>query len=144
MAGILCPVDEGLRLRLRRALDGEPRLALAFVFGSVARGSEHAGSDLDVAILPVDRDLTLAAEGELCARFERASGRSVDVVRIDGATDALRWRIARDGVVLTETQPGAAARWQAQVAIEHADFEPVYTAGLERYRAALARGTPAR
>lgn len=137
-------MDEALRLRLQRALDGEPRLTLAFVFGSVARGTEHAGSDLDVAILPVDPSLSLAAEGALCARLERACGRSVDVVRIDGATDALRWRIARDGVVLVEARRGDGARWKAQVAIEHADFEPVHTAGLERYRAALARGTPAR
>jgi predicted nucleotidyltransferase len=47
---------------LTKLLTAGPPLRLALLFGSVARGSDHAGSDLDVAILPVDRELALTDE----------------------------------------------------------------------------------
>lgn len=129
---------------LREALRDGPGLEVALAFGSLARGSGHPGSDLDVAVLPTDRTLPLSVEAELAGALERASGRSVDLVRIDHAPLALAWRIARDGILLAEHQRGFAARWRARVALEHAEFAPTLAAGGERYRAALARGTPAR
>lgn len=35
---------------LARVFDDEPRIAYALVYGSVARNTAHAGSDLDVAV----------------------------------------------------------------------------------------------
>jgi len=41
----------GVFERLRSALASEDRIGQAFVFGSFARGEEHAGSDLDLLVI---------------------------------------------------------------------------------------------
>jgi predicted nucleotidyltransferase len=61
---------------LRRALEAEPDVAYALLFGSAARGTAHAGSDADVALAyRIFRDGHLLVErdhGALVARKARA------------------------------------------------------------------------
>ena len=117
-----------------------PLLRVAILFGSAASGPLHSASDIDVAILPLAPDLALRHELELQADLERLCGRAVDIVRLDLANTLLRWEIARGGRVLLESPVGAGARFQAQAALEHADFAPLFEAGAERWRrAVLAR-----
>lgn len=52
------------------------RIDLAFVFGSVAKGSEHAGSDID--LLVVSDDLSYADLYEALAGVERTLGRTIN------------------------------------------------------------------
>lgn len=137
-------IDDTLRAQLAAALTEGPALRFALVFGSVARGEARVDSDLDVAILPTDPSASLADEHRLADALERASGRPVDLVRIDHADDALLWRIARDGVVLVSTPAEAVKRWRAQVAIEHADWVEMRGDAVERYRAAVAAGRTSR
>ena len=78
---------------LVRVLDREPGLRLAVLFGSAARETTHAGSDVDVGVagIPVSR---LAA---LESALSRAVGRPVDLVDLTTAPPLLRFEIARDG-----------------------------------------------
>ncbi|HEX5661112.1 MAG TPA: nucleotidyltransferase domain-containing protein, partial [Polyangiales bacterium] len=85
---------------LKMLLAAGPPLRLALLFGSVARGSDHTGSDLDVPILPIDRELGLADELALQTRLALLAKREVDVVRLDPCTPELRFRVAREGVPL--------------------------------------------
>lgn len=67
-------------------LGREPRIAFALVYGSVARATDHSGSDVDVAIgLVAGARLSHHDIGELIARLETAAGRPVDVVLLDNA-----------------------------------------------------------
>ncbi len=118
-------------------------LRVAILFGSAASGRLHSASDIDVGILPIEPDLPLGRELELQADLERLCGRPVDLVRLDLASTLLRWEVARGGRVLLDKPAGSAARFQAQAAIEHADFAPLFEAGAERWRrAVLARTRP--
>jgi predicted nucleotidyltransferase len=120
-----------------------PLLRVAILFGSAASGLLHSASDIDVGILPIDQDLPLRRELQLQADLERLCGRAVDIVRLDLASTLLRWEVARGGRVLLEAPTGAGARFQAQAALEHADFAPLFEAGAERWRrAVLARSRP--
>ncbi|MGA7120002.1 MAG: nucleotidyltransferase domain-containing protein [Polyangiaceae bacterium] len=120
-----------------------PLLRVAILFGSAASGVLHAASDVDVGILPIEPDLLLRHELELQADLERLCGRPVDIVRLDLASTLLRWEVARGGRVLLERPAGAGAHFQAQAAIEHAEFAPLFEAGAERWRrAVLARARP--
>jgi predicted nucleotidyltransferase len=66
---------------LRQALRTEPNVRLAVLYGSLARGDENAGSDVDLLVyLREDRP---EAAVKLATRLERAIGRQVDLVRLN-------------------------------------------------------------
>lgn len=95
---------------LRRALRTERRVRLAVLYGSVARGDEDAGSDLDLMVsLAGDRRAT--AGFEIAARLEGLAGRSVDVARlerVESESPLLLERILDEGRVLVDRD----GRWR--------------------------------
>jgi predicted nucleotidyltransferase len=111
---------------LRRVLEADARVAYALLFGSRARGSAHAESDVDLAIgLRRDTDLSALDLGDLASRLEAAAGRPVDVVLLEDAPPGLAYRIFRDGVVLVERDHRALADRKARAILEYLDFRPV-------------------
>lgn len=124
--------------RIRQVLLEGPSLQLAILFGSRARRSARPDSDIDIAIIPVDPALSLRDEGLLAANLERATGSPVDLVRLDQAAPALRWRIARDGIVLLSRPPHVAPRFLARAGIEHDELRDLEIDAMRRYRARLA------
>jgi len=68
---------------LRAALRTEQNVRFALLFGSAARGLAAPGSDVDVLVSLCDPDLERLVE--LGAKLTRATGRSVDVVRLRDA-----------------------------------------------------------
>ena len=111
---------------LRRAIEQEPRVAYALVFGSQARGTAHRLSDVDVAIgFGGGRPLDTLELGGLIARLESAVGRSVHVVDLDEAPPGLAYRIFRDGRTIV-TRDGRALKTRlARAVLEYLDFQPV-------------------
>jgi predicted nucleotidyltransferase len=55
---------------------------------------------------------------------------------------ALRWRIARDGIVLLSDPPHAAPRFLARTGIEHDEHRALEVDAMRRYRARLAASHP--
>ena len=81
----------GVADMLRAALAGVPGIALAFVFGSVARGSAHAGSDIDLWVVGrCDYGQLLGA----CAQAADQLGRPVNPVLY--APDELAAKVRED------------------------------------------------
>jgi predicted nucleotidyltransferase len=111
--------------QLQTALQGGPRLRLALVFGSVARGVVRPGSDIDVAIIPVDPNLELREELDLAARCSAACGREVDLLRLDRASPVVRWEVARNHLVLLAQPRHELPRFLARAALDHADLAPL-------------------
>jgi len=111
---------------LGRLLQDDPRIAFALVFGSRARGSSHAGSDLDLAIgLAPGTTLDALALGHLISRLEAAAGRTVDLVLLDEAPPGLAYRVFRDGRPLVVKDRAALSRRLARAVLEYLDFKPV-------------------
>jgi uncharacterized protein len=131
-------IREDLERKARAVLLGGPPLRLGLLFGSAVKGTLHPESDIDVAILPQDPELSLTAELDLAARLTRALGRTADVVRLDRASTMLRWEVARSGILLVASSPLERIRFQAAAASEHADFAEALRPVLERYRRRLA------
>lgn len=88
---------------LRGALLPEHRVRLAVLYGSLARGDEDAGSDLDLLVsLTGDH---LSEEFELAVRLGRVSGRRVDIAhlaRVEVQAPLLLDRVLDEGRVLID------------------------------------------
>jgi predicted nucleotidyltransferase len=130
------------RDRVEVALRSGPPLRLAMLFGSSADGSVHAGSDVDIAILPEDPELSLEAELGLQSELGRITGRSVDLVRLDRAPTLVRYQVAKRGVPLLEAGPFEAARFVAAAVAEYLDFEPSLLRAAALFRRRVADGIP--
>jgi predicted nucleotidyltransferase len=126
----------------RRALEAEPDVAYALLFGSRARGTERADSDADVAVeLTPGAARDVRALGGLMARLSSAVGRPVDLVLLDEATPSLAYRIFHDGQLIIERDHARLVARKARAILDYLDFKPVEercAAGI--LRAAAARG----
>ena len=126
---------------LRRVLAQDPRIAYALVFGSSARGTAHAGSDLDIAVGLEPRARISALElGDLIARLESTSGRSVDVVVVNEAPPPVAYRIFRDGRVIMEKNHHTLVEHKTRAILEYLDFRPIETLAACGVLTAAAHG----
>lgn len=127
---------QDLEGRLRSALAGRDDLAAAWLFGSRARGTERAGSDVDVAVLlrddppPTLEGLMLDLQDELTGEL----GRPVDLVVMNRAPADLVHRVLRDGELLIENDRSRRVRFEVARRAEYHDLLPI----LRRYRRAEA------
>jgi len=121
-------IVESLREALPRALAEYP-VDVAYVFGSVARGTITPFSDVDVALtlcesLPPFERLNLELEIE--AAIEDASGLTgLDVRIINEAPLLVRGRIVQEGVRLYERDHAQRVAFEVYTRKRYFDFEPV-------------------
>jgi uncharacterized protein len=111
---------------IRDALGGDARIAFAMLFGSAARGETTPHSDLDIAIgLEPATHLDARDLGEIVARLEHATGRTVDLVILNEAPPGVAYRAFRDGILLLERNRQLRVSLQSRVILEYLDFKPV-------------------
>lgn len=117
---------------LRVALEGEPRVLVAYLFGSHARGTAREDSDLDVAVL-FDGEVDARLGGPLDSlrdAIERACGRRCDLIDARTAPADLVHRILRDGVLLLERDRSVRIAFEVARRNEYFDLLPY----LKEYR----------
>ncbi|MEW6540763.1 MAG: nucleotidyltransferase domain-containing protein [Bacillota bacterium] len=120
---------EEIIITTKEYLATQPDVAVAYVFGSVARGRMWAQSDVDVAVI-------FAPEaGDKPARFDRrlelemALGdlvhKNVQVVDFETAPVLLRYQIRKHGRVVVDKDPLRRVKLEAAAIGEYLDFQPV-------------------
>jgi predicted nucleotidyltransferase len=88
---------------LRGALQTDHGVRLAVLYGSLARGDEDEGSDLDLLVALADDHAS--AGFVLAARMQRVSGRRVDIahlVRVEAQAPLLLDRVLDEGRVVID------------------------------------------
>jgi predicted nucleotidyltransferase len=127
-------VQTELVATLRAALHDHKDVRLAILFGSQARERQRPDSDVDLAVAgPVDR-LRLAAELSL------ALDRDVDVVNLRDAGYPLLKALLRDGIVVHESERGAAADWRTRTILQVETDRPWFERMRDAFLAHLAAG----
>jgi predicted nucleotidyltransferase len=109
---------------LQPRLEKEPDLVAAWLYGSVARGTAHANSDVDVAVLfhgPHAREHLLDLQAELCS----VVGREVQVVDSTDAPVDLLHRVFRDGVLVVDRDRSARIRFEVDARNRYFDMRPI-------------------
>jgi predicted nucleotidyltransferase len=128
-------MTSGISVATRNALQAlaraTPDLDLLLLHGSRARGDMHAGSDWDFAYLGGAR-LDVAAL--LAAIVEAIHDDRLDLADLAKAGGLLRYRAARDGIVLFESRPRLAEQFRLDAVGFWCDAQPVLQRG---YRAVL-------
>ncbi len=123
--------------RLRAALQRQPDVLVAYLFGSRTRGSAGALSDVDVAVLlRDDASRDLARRLALIRDLAAASGRDdVDLVILNEAPVSLAYRVLREGRLLLSRDEVARVRHRARTVDRYLDMEPfrrIHEQGLRR------------
>ena len=109
---------------VQRVLEVAPDdINLVAIFGSRARGDHSEHSDLDVAVSTSIQDETQRFQLRLQI-ISRLDGPdlSVDVVLIEDANWALRYRIAKDGVVIFHKENDSWSNFIEEVLIYYPDY----------------------
>jgi predicted nucleotidyltransferase len=122
-------VLDTLRRHFAAHTDG---IVAVYLYGSVARGTARADSDVDVAILfahaPPATLQGLPTEHE--DRLTKATRRPVQIVVLNEAPPDLVHRILRDSILVCEHDRAARVRFEVRARNEYFDLLPI----LRRYR----------
>ena len=121
-------------LALREAFGCVANVRLVLVFGSVARGSARADSDIDVAVL-TDHTLGTVEKMGLIEAIAQATGRPVDLVDLATTGQPLVSQILRDGYRLIGSAD-AQADLATRAALDAQDFLPYVQRMLKQRRLA--------
>lgn len=124
-------IPEATQSALHGLARSAPDLDLLLLHGSRARGETHAGSDWDFGYLG---GAELDVAGLLAAIVETLHDDRVDLVNLATGSGLLRYRAARDGVILFESMPGLGEQFRLDAVGFWCDAQPVLQRG---YRAVL-------
>jgi len=131
----------GVVTTLQRYFGRRSDVAAAYLFGSVARDTAGARSDVDVGVLLPGvprRDLRQYEEIEgIRADLVEVIGREVDVVLLNGASPDLLHRILRDGIVVHDGDHRRRIEFEVQARNEYWDLLPI----LQLYRRTVLGGS---
>lgn len=108
-----------------------PAVRAAWVFGSVAAGTAHAGSDVDVTVL-AEQPLTAGETRALIEALAQTTGRPVDVVDLQASQGAIVKQVFGKGRRLFCDDPTLVAERLKRFWFDQADWEP--------YRQRIQRG----
>jgi predicted nucleotidyltransferase len=120
-------VDPVIRERVRAIFDNVRAAVAVYVFGSVARGSNGPGSDVDVAVLmdEIPPPTLMGPQLSLEGRIEQALGRPVDLIILNAASADLVHRVLRDGELVVERDRGRRIRFEVARRNEYFDLQPI-------------------
>ncbi len=107
---------------LRDALEAQPAVRLAVVFGSAARS--RSTPEATWIWRCASSPQTAATRREALVAAGRAARREIHLVELDAAPPLLGFQIARDGVLLVEREPWAWARFKAHAMVEWWEWAP--------------------
>jgi predicted nucleotidyltransferase len=121
---------------LRALAAGHAGLLLLVLYGSRARGDAHQGSDWDFGY---EADATLDPDRLLAALAEHLDADRIDLVDLDRAGALLRYRAARDAVVVFERQEGQFERFWLRAVDTWCDLAPILEPAYEQLLESLPR-----
>ncbi|MBU4554115.1 MAG: nucleotidyltransferase domain-containing protein [Candidatus Desulforudis sp.] len=111
-------------------LKQQPDVSAAYIFGSVAKGSMRARSDVDVAVFFSTK------VGDKLARFDRRLElemalqdrihRPVQIVDFEAASPVLKHEIMKSGVLVVDNDPTYRVAQEVSALRKYLDFKPTY------------------
>lgn len=113
---------------------GAAGLDLLVLYGSRARGDARRGADWDFGYLA---DGSMDALGLLASLVEALGDDNLDLVDLDRASGLLRFRAARDGLLVHESESGLFDRYRLDAASFWCENAPIFERGYDETLKAL-------
>lgn len=110
-----------------------------YLFGSVAGGTTHAGSDLDLAIIP-QRSITSQEKLTILAELARAGFDNVDLLVLDTDDITLKYEAIRPNHLIYQTQEFDHGTMYSKVIRQYLDFQPYLEVQRAAYKRRLLHG----
>ncbi len=136
---------KGLLQSLRVALEDDEDLAAVYLFGSNARGTATAMSDIDIALLlrpGVDASRYFPLRLQYIARIQEIlRTEKVDVVILDQAPLHLAYEIVSRGVLLLDRDPHRRVSFEADRIGRFLDFKPFLAVQVQAIKRQLEEAT---
>ena len=117
-----------------------PRIAAAWIFGSVARGDAGPRSDLDVAVLlrGAEEHGDVMSLYSLSADLERhAPSRRVDLVVLGPQGPVFRHRVLSEGLLVYDADPETRFGFEDRTIREYLDWKPTHDIAMRSTFAGL-------
>lgn len=106
-------------------IDKEYPIKLAYLFGSRAKGTENAMSDVDIALIfnnTYDAMDEIFIRGYIIEKGKSYFNLEVDVVQLNKASLALKYEVIKDGIIIKDTDDGTRAEFESLALREYFDF----------------------
>jgi predicted nucleotidyltransferase len=132
-----------IKTTVRRVLEDDQRVALGYIFGSVARKQTGPLSDIDVGVLPFSEVDDSRFPGKLMDELCRALKTDhVDLVDIASASVPLRYRIIKDGELLLSRDEALRQRFESAAVMNYLDIRPMREQCFRVTRQKILEGSP--
>lgn len=121
---------------IRAFFENRTGIAAVYLFGSMARGTAHSDSDVDIGVLfEVAPPKTLAGQPfGMAADLGSLLGREVEIIVLNDAPVDLVHRVLRDGIIVSEPNKSKRIAFEVRSRNLYWDLKPM----LDEYRRARA------
>lgn len=116
-----------LQRQIKAYFVGKADVVVVYLFGSHAKGKNHSGSDVDVAVLFKKDTVVDFFERSLnmsCDLMKSLNVNRVDVIALNVATPVLKNQIFKSGVRILCNDPVEAVRFKARSCMEYLEIMP--------------------
>ncbi len=115
-----------------------------YLFGSVAKGTQNAGSDIDVAVLIDEKKLQgkkfAILRQDYYAASPRLSLRIVDIVILNTAPPHLKHHILKTGSLIFDRNRKLRVKFAVHAILEYLDYKPIEDVCLKAVAGRFRRG----
>jgi hypothetical protein len=115
--------------KAKSILETDSSVVAAYLFGSLAKGTEHPMSDIDIAILTAksNPDSIVSLTRKLTIMLsEKLGSLKVDLVILNGADLTLRYDVVKDGFLFFERDSTERVRFERETIVEYIDMVPLW------------------
>ena len=107
----------------------------AYLFGSLANGTENAMSDIDIAVLLSEtEDIVSRIKTLTTSIADILDSSTIDLVSLENSDLALRYNVIRDGILFFERDPSQRVEFERRTTSEYLDMLPIWRAYDEQMK----------
>jgi predicted nucleotidyltransferase len=116
-----------------------PEIDAVYLFGSSVHGMVHPESDLDLAIIPGDRNLR-NKKLEILADLARLGFCNVDLVFLDGTDIVLQYEAVRQNALVYQKPGFDRGETYSRIVRQYLDFYPYLCVQRKAYKKRILNG----
>lgn len=113
--------------KIKKILKKRKEIRIAYLYGSVARGTSKEGSDIDIAIVlkdPKTIDKNHFFESEIALEIEKSIKKKVDARIINNATIRFVYQVLKYGKLLFASSEKDRVEFETRATEMYFDFRP--------------------